>query len=445
VLLGCTGDEPQPEPVVPTSLAEAPLSVRGDAGDLAGSALTSGDLDGDGATDLVIAGKGGRVTCVVAGALGTHGLREAACLTPAADFDFAGYAVASGADLDGDGVDELLVGAPGSDLGGEAAGAVWLVRGPVPAGGAAVNAGEEGWAAQTAADALGTAVAFAGDVDGDGDTDALLGAPGGDAGARDAGAVLLVDAGAAGNEPLAIFVGGGGPASAAKHAENVLGDGVGSAVCRAGDLDGDGLPDVVVPAPGWDGGAENGGAVAIYAGPIAAGAWALADADTLLLGVRAGGYAGGAVACGGDTDGDGRGELLVGADGDGPGRAYLWRGGALDAGPIFVGDVAGDQAGYALAFVPVPGGDAVAIGAPSADATAVDTGVVAIFAASGRSGTLSFADADTRWAGEGAGDLAGTALAGVAALDAAPGLLIGAPYNRDPAPIGGAAYGVPLP
>ena len=43
-------------------------------------------------------------------------------------------------------------------------------------------------------------------------------------------------------------------------------------------------------------------------------------------------------------------------------------GGALDAGPIFVGDVAGDQAGYALAFVPVPGGDAVAIGAPSADA-----------------------------------------------------------------------------
>jgi hypothetical protein len=443
--MACTGDEPQPEPVLPTSLAEAPLSVRGDAGDLGGSALTAGDLDGDGATDLVVAGIGGRVTCVVPGTAGAHGLREAGCLTPAADFDFAGFAVASGVDLDGDGADELLVGAPGSDLGGESAGAVWLVRGPVPPGESAVDAGGEGWVASTAADALGTAVAFAGDADGDGAEDALLGAPGSDAGARDDGAVLLVDARAADTESVATFVGGGAAPSAAKHAENVPGDGVGNAVCRAGDLDGDGLADVVVPAPGWDGGAENGGAVGVFAGPIAAGTWSLADADTLLLGVRAGGYAGGAVACGGDTDGDGRGELLVGADADGAGRVYLWRGGALDTGPIFVGDAAGDQAGYAVAFVPGSGGDAVAVGAPAADDTAVDTGVVAIFAAAGASGTLSFADADARWAGEGAGDLAGTALAGVADLDGAAGLLIGAPYNRDPAPIGGAAYGVPAP
>ncbi|MES2641216.1 MAG: integrin alpha [Myxococcota bacterium] len=461
LLVACPGPDPTPDPdeQAPTVLTDATVTIRGDAGDLAGSAVTVGDLDGDGAEDLVVAGLGGRVTCVWPGPVtaGEHQLRDApTCLGQAEDYDFAGYAIASGVDLDGDGADELLVGGPAFDGGGDSAGAVWLLDGPLSAGTPSVADTDTSWVGLSAGDALGTAVAFAGDQDGDGVEEVLLGAPKSDAGARDEGAVFLVSpmlpAATLVHATLAVFVGSGAPTeSPAKHAENVTGDGVGNAVCRAGDLDGDGIGDVVIAAPGWDGGAENAGAVAVFAGPIADGTWGFTDAGTLLLGTTAGAYLGGAVACGGDTDGDGHGELLVGADADGAGRVYLWRAGALASATSFVGAVAGDQAGYAVAFVPGADGDNVAIGAPSADGIGVDTssidsGLVAVFRAPG-GGTHTFAEADALWAGEGAGDVAGTALVGLADLDGAgtPGLLIGAPYNRDAAPIGGAAYVVPVP
>jgi hypothetical protein len=446
LLFACTGaddkgaDTAAPAPL-PT-LANAGVAIRGDAGDLAGASVAAGDLDGDGADELIVGALGGRRACVVAAPFddADAALDAAVCLGQAENYDFVGQAVAAG-DLDGDGAAELLVGAPGSDAGAADAGAVWRVDGLPTADGSVAERASASWVGAFAADAAGSAVAFAGDADGDGAGDVLIGAPGSDLGGREGGAVYLV---AAGGGPMAsdahaIFTGAGSEASPAKHAENVLGDGVGGAMCAA-DLDGDGVVDLALGAPGWDGGAENAGALALFTGPVAPGTRSVGVADTLLVAERAGGYAGGALACGGDTDGDGVGELLVGADADGGGRVYLWRGGALADGPAFQG--AGDeQAGYDVAFVArLDAPAAVAVGAAGADDPAVDAGAVAVFGGPFGAATYALADADARYTGEGAGDFAGFALAGLVGADAVPRLAVGAPYNRDPAPIGGVTY-----
>ncbi len=442
LLLGCSGGDDGKETGTPAPppLDEAGVALRGDAGDLAGSALGAGDLDGDGAQELIVGALGGRVACVVAPPFDAADatLRDAPCLGQAEDYDFVGQAVAGG-DLDGDGVGEVLIGAPGSDAGASDAGAAWLVTG-LPAADAAVDTvATASWWGATAADGAGSAVAFAGDTDGDGVGDLLIGAAGSDLGGREGGAVYLVSGASSGSlaDATAVIAGGGSDTSPTKHAEGVLGDGVGAAAC-GGDLDGDGLDDVAVGAPGWDGGGDNAGAVAIFLGPVAAGAHALDAADVLLASTRAGGYAGGALACGGDTDDDGAAELLAGADTDGGGRVYLWEGaGALEDGAVFVGADA-EQAGYAVAFV--TGG--VAIGVASADAPETDAGGVVVLGGPFAAGTHDLADADARWAGEAGGDYAGTALIGLSDIDGAgaPGLAVGAPYNADPAPIGGAVY-----
>lgn len=441
-LLGCPGEDgKETGDPAPPSLAEADFAVRGSAGDMAGSAVAAADLDGDGVDGLVVGALGGRLACpVAAGADGT--LAAAGCLTEAQPYDFLGQAVAA-ADLDGDGRDALVLGAPGADVtvGADGpthpdAGAVWLVS-DAPAASTAVSEVGAEWTGEEAGDGAGSFVAAGGDADGDGLGDVLVGAPGSDRGAAEGGALYLVDGapGALGAAPFVVL--GGASPSPAKHAGDVLGDGVGIAGC-VGDLDGDGRDDLAAGAPGWDGGRVDGGAVALFLGPVTPGAWALSDADVLLEADRGGGYAGGALACGGDTDGDGAAELLVGADADQGGRVYVWRGGALGDGPV-VSAEAGEQLGYAVAFV--PGGLAVSL--PSDDTAATDAGGVAVFLAPG-AGTLGLADADARWTGVAAGDLAGVALAAFVGPDG-PGLAIGAPYDSAEEPIGGAVYGVSAP
>jgi hypothetical protein len=146
-------------------------------GALLGAALADvGDLDGDGLPE------------VAAGAWGAQSLRGAVALwsgpAPAtlddADatllgerpWDLLGAAVAGGADLDGDGLAELWIGAPGDDRGGWSAGAVWCLsrphtgsvrqgRGPVIGPGDGARAGQalavDREAGQVAAGAPGAA------------------------------------------------------------------------------------------------------------------------------------------------------------------------------------------------------------------------------------------------------------------------------------------------
>jgi hypothetical protein len=146
--------------------------------------IGDGDGDGDGTDDLAVAAPewaavdgvpaSGRVYV----ALGGLALPEDASLADAhlvlsgASGDRAGADLAGG-DLDADRVADLAVGVPGSDLGGDAAGRVDWLGGPVLAGGGHVDlatGADIRWTG-TRGQGLGEAVTHVADLDGDGTTE----------------------------------------------------------------------------------------------------------------------------------------------------------------------------------------------------------------------------------------------------------------------------------
>jgi hypothetical protein len=213
-----------------------------DAGDQLGRGLASaGDVDGDGVPDFVAGAIHDDDGGLDAGSARVYSGVDGAALHTfhgTAAGEHQGWSVAGAGDLDGDGRDDVLVGAPGADI---------------DAGSARAYSGADGsllfeWRGAEPGAQLGAAVAAAGDVDGDGRPDLLLGSPG-EAGR---GSVRLVS-GADGALLLVQF-------------GDSQGDAFGAAVAGAGDLDGDGAADWIVGAR-WDddGGAQSGTARAYSA------------------------------------------------------------------------------------------------------------------------------------------------------------------------------------
>ena len=300
-------------------------------------------------------------------------------------FEYAG-GLGSGTDLDGDGRADLVVAAPGDGTAGAGAGAVHVWFGA--AGRFQSSVLDSGSCdvvllGASAGDGFGGALAAA-DIDGDGDTDMLVGAPGTDQGAAlDAGAVYAF---------FGPFAGSGTPSSplvrTAQQADRVwtaapggAGDGYGSAIA-AGDVDGDGVVDLHIAAPGRDaaGRVDAGSVYRHAAGPGVAGGsatQALARHDGARAGDRLGtrlarlaGNAGsaGLVASAPWAD-PVDGVLLPDA-----GEVYVLHGARLASGgtvtgaPVLHGERAGDLYGSALATGDLDGDgrDDVVVGAPEA-------------------------------------------------------------------------------
>ncbi|MCB9758335.1 MAG: FG-GAP repeat protein [Alphaproteobacteria bacterium] len=371
---------------------------------------------------------------------------DAAMLGDAANIA-AGDALAFPGDLNGDGYDDMLVGAVAYSGTAYTQGAGFVVYGPLTGTLHLSNADIilEGDSSTAGA---GAAVAGAGDVDGDGVADLLVGAWTEDHAANDAGAAYLVRGGAlaAGTFGVAAV------ATAALYGEDVY-NYAGSALA-GGDIDGDGFSDVIVGAFGNTAGGGYAGAVYVLYGPLT-GEIALADADAILVGESSNDRAGAAVDAAGDTNGDGLEDVLLGAWGSdfnhqSGGAAYLLVGplsGLLDlssADARFTGEAVRDYAGTAVAGVGDlndDGYDDVAISARSNDRGGVDAG--AVFLVMGpANGTRDLSTADVILWGEDEYDYAGYSVSGGGDVnaDGAVDLIIGAHYEDTGGTDAGAAY-----
>ena len=355
-------------PFTGMSLRDADAKFTGEQShDQAGySVAGAGDVNADGYDDILVGANGAPgslyvgTTYLLLGPVssGEISLSQAgAKLTGTETGDHAGRSSSSG-DFDDDGFNDLLIGAEAADLTGAQAGVAYLVLGPVT-GERPLADSDALLTGEVQGDRAGASVSTAGDVDGDGDEDLLVGAvyEGG------AGAAYLIWGPVTGQVSLGD--------SDAKFT-GVVNSGLAGTVSTAGDLDADGYDDLLI-------GSQNTATAYVVLGHPALADSSLADANATLTG-PSGEHAGHAVSSAGDVNRDGYDDLLVGAykcvtQGSNTGAAYLVHGPvtgnlALSSEAVLLGEGASDTAGWSVSKagdVDGDGYDDVLVGAPGDD------------------------------------------------------------------------------
>jgi hypothetical protein len=275
-----------------------------------------------------------------------------------------GYSVAGAGDVNGDGYDDILIGAwrYKNDYTEEGAAFLWFGSPSEMTPGTPANADWSAFGGQEGA-GFGLCVSSAGDVNGDGYGDVIIGAPLYSFGQTAEGAAVVYHGSASGPEPYASWV----------DQSNQDAAWFGKSVASAGDVNGDGYSDILVGAPYYDDpGPDNGLALCYLGSPDGV----LTTPDWSKDGVDAGDQLGWSVASAGDIDGDGYSDVLTGSPGqdNARGQVRLWRGspGGIYGSQTWTGDggTDGGRVGHCVAPAGDVNGDGYAdfiIGGPHED------------------------------------------------------------------------------
>lgn len=224
-----------------------------------------GDFDGDGFADLAMgcpeanagAARAGRVEIVFGDAAWSWTRRAVIAPAQPSEGDRFGQVLQGAGDVDGDGFPELLIGVPGRSLGGYRGGAVFLVRGgEAPPSAADLVRFDNPVLHDAAENSFGAALA-AGDLDGDGRYEWIVGAPQQRSFEAREGVAFVYGA-ASLREPRV-------PLAAIAHPSHEREGGFGASLAVM-DQNADGFRDLVVGAPATDSLAADSGAVFVFDG-----------------------------------------------------------------------------------------------------------------------------------------------------------------------------------
>lgn len=349
------------------------------------SVAGAGDVNGDGYSDVVVGAieyQNGQTD--EGAAFVFHGSSSGISTTAAtrleennSNSDF-GYSVASAGDVNGDGYSDVIVGAYNFTNGQTSEGAAFIYHGS--SGGLSTTATTQIEKNESGAE-LGYSVSSAGDVNGDGYSDVIVGVRNYTNGTNGEGCAFVFHGSASGVST----------SSSVTLEGNALNAYLGASVACAGDVNGDGYSDVVVGGYGYSGGGTVGRGVArVYHGSASG---INSTYSTQLTKVQSYAELGYSVACAGDVNGDGYSDVIVGApyydNGSGQadeGLAFVYHGSPTGVSSTVKASMEGDQFnayfGYSVSSagdVNADGYSDVIVGARYYDNGEYDEGVAFVY------------------------------------------------------------------
>ena len=373
-------------------------------GDFSGWSVSgaAGDINGDGLEDIIISASGANsgASYVVFGK-SDGGIVQLSTIADADENDNAGfvvnerdwrgYSVSGAGDVNGDGLDDIIIGALGADPNGSNSGASYVVFGKSDGGAVELSMIDDADANNNAGfvlngvnagDFSGVSVSGAGDINGDGLNDIIIGTDrAGPNGSNSGASYVVFGKSDGGTVELSMIADEDANENAGFVINGVNGfDRSGDSVSGAGDINGDGLDDIIIGAHSASPNGRNSGASYLVFGKSDGNAVELSLVEAfgvggfVINGANLGDFSGDSVSGAGDVNGDGFDDLLIGAsaadpNGNWSGASYVIFGGQEVSASAVVGDeMANTLTGDSMANQIIGGaGDDTLIGNGDAD------------------------------------------------------------------------------